>query len=78
MVKLKYNADKDSYSLKGLSYDNLALIAGLVGHTRLGLYGLPEAAFEISNLLQVEGVIPCEVELDIIDEDGYFELIVAE
>ena len=75
MVKLKYNDFKGTYSLKGLSNDNLAVLSGLLTHTVLGIEDLPNAAFEVLNVLEQNEIDSCHVECDV-DEDGYFALTV--
>jgi hypothetical protein len=48
MAKLKYNVDKDTYSLKGMSYTELTLIRSYLYHTRLGRGDIyREAAFSL-------------------------------
>jgi len=36
MIKIKYNADKDTYSIKNLSSEHMDVIHTLLFHTRLG------------------------------------------
>ena len=76
MVKLRYNLDKHTYAIKGLSYEHLSVLAGLVHQTKLGMAELPYKAFELSNLFETECVEPCQVEVDV-ESDGYFTLLVS-
>lgn len=75
MVNLKYNADKDTYSLKGLSDENLKVLSGLLNQTTLGSEPMPNAAFEVLQELELYGVEPCDVSVTL-DSQGYFSLTV--
>lgn len=50
-MKIKWNEEKSSYTLKGLDYDTLALIAGYVYNTRLGFDGFSAVAANLSEVL---------------------------
>lgn len=76
MVKVKYNDIKETYSLKGLSYENMQVIQGILNQTVLGSDTYPNAAYEILQAIETEGFEPCEVGFTFGD-DGYFELRVS-
>lgn len=54
-MKLKYNEDKDTYSIKGLNVEHLQLIGALLNFVRLGSDSVySDAAFDVSQLLALE------------------------
>ena len=53
-MKLKYNDNKDTYSITGLDYDHLELLSTLISHVRLGTN---TQAFEFAELFEYELVI---------------------
>ena len=73
MVKLKYNDAKETYSIKGLTYEHLALIAAWSGNTILGSGEYSNKAFDFSHLLEIEGIVPCEIDFAV-DNEGYCEI----
>ena len=50
-MKLKYNDNKDTYSITGLNYEHLELLSILIGHVRLGTN---IEAFEFAELFEDE------------------------
>ena len=73
MVKLKYNDAKETYSIKGLTYEHLALISAWAGNTLLGSGEYGTEAFDICCLLESEGVVPCDIDFAV-DNEGYCEI----
>lgn len=73
MVRLKYNEVKDTYSIKGLSYQHLELIAGWASNTILGTGIHGNEAFELCELMECEGIDPCEIRVNV-DSEDCFEL----
>lgn len=54
-MKLKYNEAKDTYSIKGLSVEDLQLLGALMNYVRLGSASVySESAFEVADLLARE------------------------
>jgi hypothetical protein len=73
MVKLKYNDVKETYSIKGLTYEHLELIAGWASNTVLGTGQYGNEAYDLCALMETEGLSPCRVEANL-DDEGCFEL----
>lgn len=71
MVKIKYNADKDTYTVKGLTYDHLSVIDGLLNHTTLGTSGASKSAADLAIALEAEGIDSCTVKV-VLEDDGFF------
>ena len=53
-MKLKYNDNKDTYSITGLDYGHLELLSTLINHVRLGTN---TEAFEFAELFENELII---------------------
>lgn len=53
-MKLTFNENKETYSLKGLTYDHLNLLATLVNQVRLGTGGASDQAFDFVELFENE------------------------
>ena len=63
-MKLKFNENKMTYSLKGLTYDHLNLLATLVNQVRLGTGGASDQAFDFVELFEnelIDGDVPFKV-----------------
>ena len=50
-MKLKYNDNKNTYSITGLDYDHLELLSTLMNHVRMGTN---TQAFEFAELFEYE------------------------
>jgi predicted solute-binding protein len=53
-MKLKYNLNKQTYSITGLTYDHLMLLSTLIDHVRLGTN---TQAFDFAELFENELII---------------------
>lgn len=74
MIVFKYNEDKETYTLKGLTYEHLRALNGLMEHVVLGQQGAPGAIGDILVAMEKEEFDVCEVSVKI-DRDGYFSIL---
>ena len=69
-MKVKYNKQENTVSLKGLTYDQLVVINTLLYNTRLGNDKYALAAFEVLNALEKKGFSDAICGLVIEGEEG--------
>lgn len=63
-MKLKFNETKLSYSITGLNYEHLNLLATLLNQVRLGSGGASALAFDFAELFEdelIDGDLPFKV-----------------
>lgn len=75
MIVLKHNEDKDTYTLKGLTYEHLSALKGVLQHVILGQDGAANVVRELLVALEAEEFYLWDVSVKL-DSEGYFSILV--